>query len=91
MLRFEALRFTTVLACVAGRRKGGRKAILPRFARSSFPFPSPSDACTTVPYSAAITVNIIEKTWLSSVFRRIVHSERSGATSAVEMTENSRI
>ena len=43
-----------VLACVAGRGKGGKSkwatAILPRpifsrFTRSSLPFPSPSDAC----------------------------------------------
>ena len=40
-----------------------------------------------MPYGAAITVNIIEKTWLSSVFRRIVHLERSGATSAVKVTK----
>ena len=34
-------------ACVAGRRKEGRKVkiIFSRFTRSSFPFPSPSDAC----------------------------------------------
>ena len=38
------------LACVAGRRKGGkskwaREEIFSRFMRSSFLFPSPSDAC----------------------------------------------
>ena len=46
---FEHRIIIDAVACVAGRRKGERKvkmsAILPRFARSSFPFPFPSDAC----------------------------------------------